>query len=54
MEEDWVLVTIPTAVNGYCVVSVTRALVSVVGHPSHSSVGFKLVLEVVCSSCLYC
>ena len=54
MESDCVRVTMPTAVYGYCVVSLTRTLVSFDGQPSQASVGFRLVLEVVCSSCLCC
>ena len=33
--ELWLLVTIPIAVQGYCVESLTRRLVSVEGQPSH-------------------
>ena len=42
----------PTAVQGYLVVSLTRTLVSVLGQPSHASVGFNPAPVVVCNNCL--
>ena len=42
--------TMPQAVQGNCVVSLTRTRMSVSGQPSHSSVGFKLVAVVVVAS----
>ena len=46
----WLLVTIPIAVHGYCVESLTGTLLSVEGQPLHSSVGFSPDPLPVCNS----
>ena len=42
--------TSPTAEYGNCVVSLTRTLTSVLGQPSHASVGCSLAAVAVCRS----